>query len=109
MKSGVSPGAHLCDQFGSNEAFTNKQFIQGPEGRWEISNNGGIAPKWKQQNELIYIEGEKVMRVPLQTTPSFSAATPDLLFEGPYIQMDVTSDHQRFVNYTKGKRDAGLS
>lgn len=52
---------------------------------------------WKQLNELIYMEGEKVMRVPIQTEPSFSAGTPELLFEGRYLQMDVTSDHQRFI------------
>ena len=52
---------------------------------------------WKQLNELIYMEGEKVMRVPIQTAPSFSAGTPELLFEGRYLQMDVTSDHQRFI------------
>lgn len=52
---------------------------------------------WKLQNELIYREGEKVMRVPVQTEPSFSAGTPELLFEGRYLQIDATSDHQRFI------------
>jgi len=37
------------------------------------------------------------MRVPIHTEPSFSAGTPELLFEGRYPQMDVTSDHQRFI------------
>jgi hypothetical protein len=42
-------------------------------------------------NELIYREGEKVMRVSIQTTPSFSAGTPELLFEGRYLQIPIAS------------------
>ena len=60
---------------------------------------------WKQQNEILYKEGNKVMRVPVQTTPSFSAGTPEFLFEGPYPQMDVTSDHQRFIATVQKLKD----
>jgi hypothetical protein len=37
------------------------------------------------------------MRVPVQTSPAFSAGTPELLFDGPFVQLEVTSDHQRFI------------
>ena len=87
--------AYRSDESGRFEIYVRS--FQGPEGRWQVSTNGGTTPMWKQLNELIYREGEKVMRVPIQTAPSFSAGTPELLFEGRYLQMDVSSDHQRFI------------
>jgi eukaryotic-like serine/threonine-protein kinase len=87
--------AYRSDESGRFEIYVRS--FQGPEGRWQVSTDGGTAPMWKQQNELIYMQGEKVMRVPIQTEPSFSAGTPELLFEGHYVEMDVTSDHQRFI------------
>src|SRR6185312_15581047 len=77
----------------------------GPNGRWQVSTNGGANPMWKQLNELIYMEGDKVMRVPIQTEPSFSAGNPEMLFQGPYRQMDVTSDHQRFLATVTKEKD----
>jgi len=87
--------AYRSDESGRFEVYVRS--FGGPEGRWQVSTNGGTAPMWKQQDELIYKEGEKVMRVSIQTAPTFSAGTPELLFEGRYTQMDVTSDHQRFI------------
>ena len=71
--------------------------VQGPPGRWQVSINGGIIPRWKQQNEILYMEANKIMRVSVQTEPAFSAGTPEALFAGHYLEMDVFSDHQRFV------------
>jgi hypothetical protein len=34
---------------------------------------------------------------PSNQEPSFSAGNPENLFQGRYRQMDVTSDHQRFI------------
>ena len=87
--------AYTSDESGRTEIYVRS--FQGPAGRWLVSTNGGLNPMWKQQNEILYRNGKKVMRVPVQTSPSFSAGTPELLFEGAYLQMDVTSDHQRFV------------
>ena len=87
--------AYRSDESGRFEVYVRS--FQGPEGRWQVSTNGGLDPMWKQLNELIYLEGEKVMRVPIQTAPTFSAGNPEILFEGRYLQMDVTSDHQRFI------------
>ena len=46
----------------------------------------------------------RVMAVPVATTPTFSAGTPHLLFEGPFRSdggafrnYDVTPDGQRFL------------
>jgi hypothetical protein len=87
--------AYRSDESGHFEIYVRS--FGGPSGRWQVSTNGGWNPMWKQLNELLYMEGDKVMRVPIQTEPSFSAGNPEMLFQGPYRQMDVTSDHQRFI------------
>ncbi|HEY4492266.1 MAG TPA: hypothetical protein VI958_09745, partial [Acidobacteriota bacterium] len=87
--------AYHSDESGRFEVYVRS--FGGPEGRWQVSTNGGRGAMWKQQNELLYREGERVMRVSIQTEPSFFAGTPELLFEGRYLQMDVTSDHQHFI------------
>ncbi len=58
--------AYSSDESGRSEIYVRS--FEGPEGRWLVSTNGGMGAMWKQQNELIYIEGEKVMRVTIQTT-----------------------------------------
>ncbi|HSE39152.1 MAG TPA: hypothetical protein VLH08_00180, partial [Acidobacteriota bacterium] len=87
--------AYTSDESGRFEIYVRS--VGGPQGRWQVSTNGGVSPRWKQPDEIIYLQGENVMRVAVQTTPTFSAATPEVLFTGPYQQMDVTSDHQRFI------------
>lgn len=95
--------AYRSDESGRYEIYVRS--FGGPEGRWQISTNGGTNPMWKQPNEILYMEGEKVMRVPVQTTPSFSAGTPELLFQGQYAHMDATSDHQKFIAITRRERN----
>jgi Tol biopolymer transport system component len=95
--------AYRSDESGHFEIYVRS--FGGPEGRWQVSTNGGWNPMWKQLNELLYMEGDKVMRVPIQTEPSFSAGNPEMLFQGPYRQMDVTSDHQRFIATVTKEKD----
>ncbi len=95
--------AYTSDESGRDEIYVRS--FQGPPGRWLVSTNGGTNVMWKQQNEILYRVGKKVMSVPIQTSPSFSAGTPELLFEGAYLQMDVTSDHQRFVTTVQKEKD----
>lgn len=66
-------------------------------GRWQISNAGGDLPRWKSPSEIIYKKGGKFMSVAVSTSPAFRAATPTLLFEGPYSDYDVSKDGQRFL------------
>src|SRR5439155_8719746 len=87
--------AYLSDESGRDEVYIKS--ATGQAGRWQISTNGGDSVIWKRQDELLYREGLKVVRVPIRTTPVFVAATPELLFEGPYFQLDAMRDHQRFV------------
>jgi len=91
--------AYQSDETGSREIYV--QPFPGPGGKYQISAGGGSAPVWVRQEELIFRSGRQVMSVAIETSPSFSAATPEPLFEG--IQRsrtrdyDLTRDGQQFV------------
>ena len=80
--------------------------------RVQVSTDNGSSPAWRQDGrELYYVEDAsadgplkiRVMAVPITTTPTFSAGTPRVLFEGafridgPLRGYDVTPDGQRFL------------
>jgi eukaryotic-like serine/threonine-protein kinase len=69
----------------SNESGRNEVYVQpfpGPGGKRLISNEGGIEPIWSRSGrELFYRSGDKMMAVDIQTTPTFKAGPPHVLFE----------------------------
>jgi Tol biopolymer transport system component len=80
--------------------------------RVPISTDNGSSPAWRQDGrELYYAEDAsaggplkiRVMAVTITTTPTFSAGTPRVLFEGPFRidgpvrAYDVSPDGQRFL------------
>jgi Tol biopolymer transport system component len=80
--------------------------------REQVSIGNGAAPAWRRDGrELYYVEDAsadgplkiRVMAVPITTTPTFSAGSPRMLFEGPFRidgpfrGYDVTPDGQRFL------------
>ncbi len=70
---------------------------------WQISTDSGEEPIWSPKgDELYYRNGDKWMVVAIVTEPEFSAGTPQVLFEGPYLNVpglsyDVSPDGQRFL------------
>ena len=80
--------------------------------RWQISTAGGRQPFWRADGrEIIYVaRDDKVMAVPIQLHPSFSAGTPQALFAvaagGPgriRTRVFPTPDAKRFVVLTPGE------
>jgi Tol biopolymer transport system component len=80
--------------------------------REQVSVERGSSPVWRRDGrELYYVvnvsaEGPlkiRMMAVPITTTPTFSAGSPRMLFEGPFRTdgpfrgYDVTPDGQRFL------------
>ncbi|MEP6995413.1 MAG: protein kinase [Acidobacteriota bacterium] len=68
--------------------------------RWQISNSGGETPIWRRDGkELFYVAADgKFMAVNVQTSPSFTAGVPAVLFEPPRTNAyDVSADGQRFL------------
>jgi len=68
-----------------------------------ISYGLGEEPIWSPKgNELFYRSNDKWMVVSISTEPEFKAGTPEVLFEGPYINVDgmsydVAPDGQRLL------------
>jgi eukaryotic-like serine/threonine-protein kinase len=79
----------------------------GPEGKHQISSDGGTEPVWSPTGrEIFYRVGDKLMAVDVATAPSFSIGKAHKLFEGHYLpnadgfarpNYDVSSDGQHFL------------
>ena len=56
-------------------------------GRSLVSTAGGIYPVWAPDGrELFYLEGTRMMAVPVQTDPSFAShRAPEALFQADYF------------------------
>ena len=79
-----------------------------PEVRWSVSGaEGSFHPTWSPDGtEIFYVSGDRLMVVPVETEPTFSAGRPSVLFEGSYVvstilqvyrYYDVSPDGQRFL------------
>ncbi len=70
---------------------------------WPISYDLGEEPIWSPNgDELFYRSGNKFKVVSISTEPEFKAGTPQVVFEGPYVNVsglsyDVAPDGQRFL------------
>ncbi|HTI35913.1 MAG TPA: protein kinase [Vicinamibacterales bacterium] len=97
-------------------------------GRWQISDTGGVYPKWSRSGrELFYRNGAGVMVASIEADgPSLRTGKPRQLFTGQFrgglggiaiagntfSDFDVSPDGQRFVMFPSGgtpaERGAGL-
>jgi eukaryotic-like serine/threonine-protein kinase len=99
-----SPDGHWM-AYESNETKRMEIYVQpfpGPGGKWQISTEGGGRPEWSHDGkEIFYRSGNKLMAVPVETKPSFSAGKPERLFEDNYFfsghYYDVMPDGKHFV------------
>ena len=107
----LSPdGKYLA--YTSNESGHDEIYVQTFPDRaekWQISTRGGYDPRWSGNGrELFYLSPEqRMMSVPIRTTPSFDPGTPadlfgaHVLFPGPGVEhYAVTDDGQTFILYT---------
>lgn len=103
---GVSPDgkwiAHFCNESGRFEAYV--QTFPELGSKVQVSSNGGMHPLWSSDGkEMFYLEGDKVMAVPIRLSPTFVAGTPKELFTFPVVPSeregvwDVAPDGQHFV------------
>jgi Tol biopolymer transport system component len=90
---------YVSDESGRNEVYV-RDFPKGSQ-KWQISSNGGIAPRWSRNGkEIFYIQQRKLMAVSVATHPVFSPGTPAALFEKRTLatgNYDVASDGKRFI------------
>lgn len=78
---------YTSDVSGRYEVYL--QAFPKPEGRWQISTEGGEEPVWSDDgNEIVYRNGRRWLRVDIDTdgdTPAF--ASPALLIEGDFANV----------------------
>jgi Tol biopolymer transport system component len=101
-----SPDGHLV-AYTSIESGRLEVYLQpypGPEGRQQVSTQGGNSPMWSRSGrELFYLNGRKVMVAPVSGDPELVVGRPAVLFEGDYDYMgsvanfDVTPDDRDFI------------
>lgn len=97
--------AHSSTETGTSEVFVRATPWGGaPAGKWQISNGGGIEPRWRADGrELYYRSVTTFMAVPVKPDgTSFESRTPVKLMEVPRglslrNTYDVTPDGQRFL------------
>ena len=104
--------AYISVETGQNEIYVRP--FPHSDGKWQISTGGGIAPRWAPDgSELFYLEGDKMMSVPVTIGDSFQPGTPYVLFThanptGPPPVYFVSPDGKRFVMLqSTGQEEAG--
>ena len=106
--------AYQSNASGQDEIYV-QPFPDVDEGRWQISTDGGFDPLWGPDGrELFYRMPRRVMAVTVETSPSFTAGSPDVLFEGDYFTgfgrtYDISPDGQRFLMIKAGNQAEGTA
>jgi tRNA A-37 threonylcarbamoyl transferase component Bud32 len=108
--------AYQSDESGRDEVYV-RPFL-GSGSKWQISTEGGVEPVWARSGrELFYRNGDKMIAVAIETTPTFAAAKPTQLFEGHYEMgnyaflqnYDVSPDGRRFLMVKAGDQAASAA
>jgi serine/threonine protein kinase/Tol biopolymer transport system component len=69
-------------------------------GQWQVSVNGGERPTWSRKgDELYYIEGNRMMVVPIRTAKGFEAGAPRALFTGDQLGTQLNPPDNFFTDY----------
>jgi hypothetical protein len=92
--------AYESDESGRFEIYV-RPFPEVDKGKWQVSSDGGSEAVWARSGELFYRNGDNIMAVSTETTPTFKYGTPRLLFEKALLATlggyDVTPDGKRFL------------
>ncbi|MGH7512300.1 MAG: protein kinase domain-containing protein, partial [Gemmatimonadales bacterium] len=90
----VSPDGHWL-AYTSNESGTNEVYVRPfpatTGGRWQVSNRGGLEPRWAPDGrELFYIDaGERLIAAQVRAGPAFEVAELRPLFDTSEFAIDV--------------------
>jgi Tol biopolymer transport system component len=103
----ISPDGRWIAYCGEYEGGAQVYVQKYPDlaGRFQISRNGGAAPRWSRDGtELFYIWNDEVFAVPIRREPAFAPGEPHPIFkiERPIPRdwqdvYDVSPDGKRFL------------
>ena len=95
--------AYISDESGRFEVYV-RTFPDPNLGKWPISVNGGVEPRWSRDGrELFYWSGRTLHVVDVKTTPTFAAGAALKLFDAP-IQAGYLNDSHRWQVSPDGQR-----
>jgi serine/threonine-protein kinase len=102
----LSPDARWI-AYTSGESGRNEVYVRAAEpggGRWQVSSEGGLQPRWSANGkELYYRIGDKMVVASVVTQPTFSSSRSRVLFEGSFQlggavnDYDLTPDGREFL------------
>ena len=97
--------AYVSNESGRIELYVRQ--LGGGGGKWQLSNEGAVFPRWRADGKELYYQNFKreIVAIPVKTEGAFEAGNPEVLFGtnlqvrvnyqiGPY---DVSNDGQRFL------------
>jgi len=96
--------AYVSDETGKEEVYVLT--FPAPTGKWQISTNGGVQPRWRNDGREIYYlaPNSRIMAVPVKAAGAvFEAGMPADLFETGLVGIGVrnhyavSTDGQRFL------------
>ena len=107
--------AYQSDESGRFEVYVRP--FPGPGGKWQISSQGGVYPRWAHAGkELFYRSGDAMLAVSYTATgESFRAEKSRELFRGRFAQYnftpgyDVAPDGKRFVMFVPEGDEASMA
>ena len=102
--------AYSSDESGRPEVYVQPfapAYQKPPEGKWQISTEGGNQPRWRGDNKELYyqaLDGRIMASDVRATNTSFEHATPQTLFAPRVNPGDVTSGGFHYIVSADGKR-----
>lgn len=116
--------AYNTDESGRQEVYVVS--FPGAGNKTRISSDGGMHPLWAPSGRELYYraapsmeslsaraftEHVRVMAVPVETSPTFKAGTPRMLFQGPYFSSGhdyaVMPDGRGFIMIRESESQSG--
>jgi Tol biopolymer transport system component len=102
FEAGFSPDGRYV-VFASTDTGRSEVYITrfpSAEGRWQVSSDGGILPRWSHGGDRIFfVAGNELMEIPVTTGASPSLGRPQALFTWEFAARgyDVTADGREFI------------
>ncbi|HUF35535.1 MAG TPA: hypothetical protein VMN37_06270, partial [Gemmatimonadales bacterium] len=81
--------AYTSNESGANEVYV-RPFPATSGGRWQVSNGGGMQPRWSPEGrELFYLDGtQRLMAAQVRRGPTFEVTELRPLFDGSGLAVD---------------------